>query len=99
VPEEEAVEVEQPPPQEIPWPAGEAYARLLLEKLHRPKRLHTVRLANVHGDWSSIQIGSVHSVDIQTEGPGGGITGTVRVLGFAPDPAAGSMELVLEDVW
>jgi hypothetical protein len=99
VPEEEAVEVEQPPPQEIPWPAGEAYARLLLEKLHRPKRLHTVRLANVHGDWSSIQIGSVHSIDIQTEGPGGGITGTVRVLGFAPDPAAGSMELVLEDVW
>lgn len=98
-PPEEPVEATQPPPQEIPWPAGEAYARMLLEKLHRPKRLHTVRLANVQGDWSTIQIGSVHSVNVQTEGPAGGITGTVRVLGFAPDFVAGSMELVLEDVW
>lgn len=98
VPEEEEVEETQPPPQAIPWPSGEAYARKLLEKLSRPKRKYSVRLANVGGDWSTVRLGSQHTLDIQTEGQSTGITSTVRVLGFAPDYMAGSMELIVEDV-
>lgn len=98
-PDEEPVEETQPPPQEIPWPSGYAYATKLLEKLSRPRRRLSIRLANVGGDWSGVRLGSLHSADIQTEGPAGGIVGTVRVIGFAPNPVTGSMELVVEDVW
>jgi hypothetical protein len=84
------------PTLEIPWPDGEAYARALLARWSVPSRLLTVQLANIADDWSTVAIGSTHDLVLTTEGPSGGITGTVRVLGFAPDDGEGTMELLVE---
>lgn len=83
-------------PLEIPWPDGLAYANALLAKWSVPSRLLTLQLANVAGDWATIAAGSTHTLNLQTEGPSAGVTGTVRVLGFAPDDVAGTMELLVE---
>lgn len=78
------------------WPEGEIYAANLLERLRYPSRLVSINVTNENDDWSSVKLGSHHVVNIQTEGPPGGVTGTVRVIGMSPDEDAGSMELVLE---
>lgn len=96
--EEDQVEETTPPPEQIEWPEGVAYATRLLAQLNPPKRKFTVHLANVGGDWAGVELGSLHSVNIQSEGPASGLTGTVRVIGFAPFPSKGSMELIVEDV-
>jgi hypothetical protein len=83
-------------PIEVPWPDGLAYANALLAKWSLPSRLLTVQLANVDGDWSTVATGSTHTLNLQTEGPSAGVTGTVRVLGFAPDDVEGVMELLVE---
>lgn len=78
------------------WPEGEAYANNLLARLNRPHRLLSLNVANEHDDWSTFSYGSVHAVNIDTEGPPGGVTGTVRCVGFSPDEDAGTMEVVVE---
>src|SRR3990170_397922 len=83
-------------PIEVPWPDGEAYATALLAKWSVPSRLLTLQLANVGGDWATVATGSTHTLDLQTEGPSAGVTGTVRVVGFAPDDVVGTMELLVE---
>ena len=87
---------DQLPPIEVPWPDGIAYANALLAKWSVPSRLLTVQLANIGGDWATVATGSTHTLDLQTEGPSAGVTGTVRVVGFAPDDVVGTMELLVE---
>ena len=83
-------------PIEIPWPDGLAYANALLAKWSIPSRLLTVQLANIGAGWATVALGSTHTLTLTTEGPSGGITGTVRVVGFAPDDVEGTMELLVE---
>lgn len=83
-------------PLEVPWPDGIAYANLLLAKWSVPRKLLTVQLANVGGDWATVATGSTHALTLGTEGPSAGVSGTARVLGFAPDDTAGVMELLVE---
>jgi hypothetical protein len=83
-------------PIEVPWPDGINYANELLERWSVPSRLLTVQLANVNGDWSTVAIGTSHTLNLQTEGPDTGVVETVRVIGLAPDDVAGSMELLVE---
>lgn len=78
------------------WPEGEEYARNLLNRLSLPSRLISVKVANENDDWRTFQYGSLHAVDIQTEGPSGGVTGTGRCIGFSPDEDDGTMEVVME---
>jgi hypothetical protein len=93
VPEEQTDQLQ---PIEIPWPDGLAFANALLAKWSVPSRLLTVQLANIGGGWATVAMGSTHTVNLQTEGLDAGITGTVRVLGFAPDDTEGTMELLVE---
>lgn len=87
---------EQLPPIRQPWPEGEAYARRLLLKLSRPERNLSLNVVNRTGEWSTISLGSTHSVNIQTAGRSGGIVVTGRVVAYAADELAGTMEVVLE---
>lgn len=78
------------------WPEGLEYARNLLARLSRPSRLLTLRVANEADDWRSFAYGTTHTVDIQSEGPPGGVTGLVRCIGFSPSEEDGTMEVLVE---
>lgn len=79
-----------------PWPEGEAYAQDLLSRMNRAQERLSLQLTNENDDWITVNLGSLHPVVIATEGPEGGYTGTVRVIGFSPNPATGTQELVVE---
>jgi len=83
--------------QTVPWPAGQALAEKMLAKLQNPVRRLTVQIVNRNDEWAKVRPGSVLSSNIQTEGPSGGITGNWRVLGWAPNYHAGTMELMIEE--
>lgn len=78
------------------WPEGDLYARNLLERLRYPTKLVSLNITNENDDWSSVQLGSLHTVDVATEGPPGGVVAVVRVIGMSPDEDSGSMEVVVE---
>lgn len=79
-----------------PWPEGEAYAQDLLARMNRAQERLSLQLTNENDDWASVDLGSLHAVVLGTEGPAGGYAGTVRVIGFSPNPATGTQELVVE---
>ena len=95
--DEEDDAYESTTPDIVPWPEGEAYAKRLLQEVRLPKRQWTLHVANVGGHWSRIRIGTTHTLNLTNEGPAGGMSGTVRVLGYAPDVEAGTKELIVED--
>ena len=81
----------------VPWPEGTAWAQRVLAKLQNPIHRLTVQVTNDNNEWAKVQYGGLLSVNIQTEGPAGGITGTYRLLGWAPNYHEGTMELLVEE--
>ena len=79
------------------WPAGEAWADKLLTRMSQPQRRINMRLVNREDAWATVQLGSRHNINVETEGDGP-ITGVVRVIGYAPSFADGTMELIVEVV-
>jgi hypothetical protein len=56
-------------------------------------------VVNRAGEWATIAFGSTHAINVTAEGPMGGlvvVTGTGRVIAYAPDEALGTMEVVVE---
>lgn len=78
------------------WPEGEEYANNLLERLRLPSRLVSLNVTNENDDWATFQLGTTHAVNIQSEGPPGGVTATIRVIGLSPDEDNGVMEVIVE---
>lgn len=81
----------------VPWPSGQAWAEKVLAKLSKPSRKLSVSVVNKNSEWSKIDYGSLINVAIDNEGPGGGVAGTWRVLGWAPNFGLGAMELFTEE--
>lgn len=78
------------------WPDGQEYANALVQKLSQPSITININVANVDDLWSSIQLGSVHPINLSTEGASAGWVGDTRVRGYAVDAAAGKVELILD---
>jgi hypothetical protein len=87
-----------PPKQYQAWPAGAAYAAKLLALHQNPKRTFSLYAANVDGLWSKIEIGLLAQAVLNDEGPAGGISEPVRVIGFGPDEMPGVQEILVETV-
>lgn len=86
-----------PPPLAIPWPQGEAYATKFLSFVSKPKRLYDLQINNQNGDWANIHLGSIHTVNLTSEGkPPDGLTDTGRVIAMAPNGETGLMEVIVE---
>lgn len=78
------------------WPEGEAWAAELLTRINLAAKRISFPVINRDSAWSTIRLGSRHTITITSEGRPGGITGTVRVIGYSPDAVAGVMQVVLE---
>jgi hypothetical protein len=79
------------------WSQGQAYAERLLARLSVPFVRYRFQLVNRDNTWSTVREGSIHTVNISTEGPTNApITGQVRVLGFSPSTQDGQMEVIVE---
>lgn len=89
------------------WPEGEQWAREELEELSKPRIDLDVHVAHFRGDQLTVDYGSMHAVDVATEGPAGRWSGEGRVIGWSTDPGhaptaddptppGGDTEVVLE---
>lgn len=78
------------------WPQGKEWAEQLLDTLGKPTIRLVFQINNRDGAWSKVALGSIHTVNIDSEGKPGGIHGTVRVIGLAPDEARGALEVLVE---
>jgi hypothetical protein len=95
------------PPELLEWPEGRQWAEEELAELSKPRIDLDVHIAHFRGDQLTVDYGSMHDVDVATEGPPARWSGTGRVIGWStdpghspsaddPTPAGGDTEIVLE---
>jgi hypothetical protein len=78
------------------WPEGEEWAAEELAELSHPRIDLGVHIAHFAGAQLTIDYGSLHSVNVATEGAPGRWSGNGRAIGWSTDPAGGETEVVLE---
>lgn len=82
-----------------PWPKGEKYLRDFLTKRNREVTVQSFPITNEGGVWSQVRRGATLTLQIALQGPvDAATTKVVRVLAYAPDEAAGVIDIVAE-VW
>jgi len=89
------------------WPEGEQWAAEELAELSKPRIDLGVHVAHFRDDQLTLDYGSMHAVDVATEGAPGRWVGTGRAIGWStapghnpsagdPTPPGGETEVVLE---
>lgn len=77
-----------------PWPEGLQYALDWLRKNNGTITTQTIKVINLDNLWNEMRLGAIFSVLLSRQGvPGVGISGNFRVTSFAPDEAAGDLEI------
>jgi hypothetical protein len=78
------------------WPEGEAYALEIVTKFNRQQGAQSLGVVNLDNIWTKVERGGIYNLDVSLQGPDGGISGTVRVVGFSPDELSGAMAIEAE---
>ncbi len=78
------------------WPDGLAYLQQYLAITNTERPLQTLLVVNVSNLWSKIHLGGKYTVEINEQGPPGGLSGVLRVLSYTPDDRQGYMQVIGE---
>jgi hypothetical protein len=79
------------------WPEGQAWAEELLAELSRPRIDLSAHVSHFRGDQLTIDYGSMHSVNVASEGPPGRWIGDgKRSIGWSTNAAGQETEVITE---
>ncbi len=83
-------------PELLAWPEGQEWAAEELAELSKQRIDIDLHVIHDYGDQLTINYGSLHPINVPSEGPPGRWVGVGRAIGWSTNPDGGETELITE---